>query len=78
MVAITEISNALNGANQLARVSGAATLAGLRARFAEHRAERARRKRLVFELSQYTERELADLGFSRADFPAILSGTYAR
>lgn len=78
MVAIAEISSALSGVTQIAGVSGAARFAGLRAKFAERGAERKRRKQLVFELSQYNDRELADLGFSRADFPAIMDGTYAR
>jgi hypothetical protein len=43
-----------------------------------YRGEQRRRNQIVRELSAYTPRELAELGFSRADFPAILSGTYGR
>jgi uncharacterized protein YjiS (DUF1127 family) len=39
---------------------------------------RAERAAIVRELSFCTDRELADMGFSRADFPAIASGTYKR
>jgi uncharacterized protein YjiS (DUF1127 family) len=37
-----------------------------------------RRHKLVRELSAYNDRDLLDLGFSRADFPAIINGTYQR
>ena len=37
-----------------------------------------RRCKLVRELSAYNDRDLLALGFSRADFPAILNGTYRR
>lgn len=50
----------------------------LRARFAAWRAERRRRARLALELSRLDARDLADLGISRADFPAIIRGTYCR
>ena len=43
-----------------------------------YRGEQRRRTQIVRELSAYTSRELAELGFSRADFPAILKGTYRR
>jgi transposase len=37
-----------------------------------------RRHKLVRELSAYNDHDLLDLGFSRADFPAIINGTYRR
>jgi uncharacterized protein YjiS (DUF1127 family) len=42
------------------------------------RAEQRRRRQIVRELNAHTPRELRDLGFSPADFPAILNGTYSR
>jgi len=42
------------------------------------RAEQRRRRQIVRELNAHTPRELLDLGLSRADFPAILNGTYSR
>jgi len=50
----------------------------LRVRFAAWRAERRRRAHLALELSRLDARDLADLGISRADFPAIIRGTYRR
>ncbi len=49
-----------------------------RARFAEWRAKRAYRARIARELNTYTDRELFDLGIQRADFAAILNGTFRR
>jgi uncharacterized protein YjiS (DUF1127 family) len=49
-----------------------------RARFAEWRAKRAYRARIERELNTYTDRELFDLGIQRADFPAILNGSFRR
>jgi uncharacterized protein YjiS (DUF1127 family) len=42
------------------------------------RTEQLRRRQIVRELNAHSPRELLDLGFSRADFPAILNGTYSR
>ena len=53
-------------------------IAVLKAAWQARRAERRERRQIVRELSTYTDRELLDLGFSRADFPAILNGTYRR
>jgi uncharacterized protein YjiS (DUF1127 family) len=50
----------------------------LRRAFTAWRSEQRRRRQVVRELNAYSDRELLDLGFSRADFPAILSGTYRR
>ncbi len=50
----------------------------LRARFAAWRRERQRRVELARELSRLDQRDLVDLGISRADFPAIIRGTYRR
>ncbi len=49
-----------------------------RAQFAEWRAKRAYRARIARELNTYTDRELFDLGIQRADFQAILNGTFRR
>jgi hypothetical protein len=43
---------------------------------AESRALRAERVQMARELSTYTDRELGELGFSRADLPMIAAGTY--
>jgi len=45
---------------------------------AESRALRAERVQMARELSTYTDRELGELGFSRADLPMIAAGTYRR
>jgi uncharacterized protein YjiS (DUF1127 family) len=49
-----------------------------RAQFAAWRAKRAYRARIARELNTYTDRELFDLGIQRADFPAILNGSFRR
>jgi len=46
--------------------------------FKEERRIRTERARIVNELNATTDRELAELGFSRADLPAIANGTYQR
>ena len=45
---------------------------------AERRAVRLERERIARELSPYTDRELGEMGFSRADVPMIAAGTYRR
>lgn len=50
----------------------------LKARFLAWRERRRERARIARELLSYTDRELFDLGISRADIPAILDGTYKR
>ena len=50
----------------------------LRGRFGLWLVERRRRNRLARELSELSERDLSDLGIGRADFPAIIRGTYRR
>jgi uncharacterized protein YjiS (DUF1127 family) len=45
---------------------------------AERRAARQERAQIARELSTYTDRELGELGFSRADLPMIAAGTYRR
>jgi hypothetical protein len=45
---------------------------------ADSRAERRERVQIARELSTYTDRELGELGFSRADLPMIAAGTYRR
>jgi uncharacterized protein YjiS (DUF1127 family) len=37
-----------------------------------------RRRKLVRKLSAHSDHELQELGFSRADFRAIMKGTYRR
>jgi len=53
-------------------------IAERRARFSDWRAKRAYRARIARELNTYTDRELFDLGIQRADFSAILNGTFRR
>jgi uncharacterized protein YjiS (DUF1127 family) len=45
---------------------------------ADRRAERAERVQMARELASYSDAELGELGFSRADLPAIVAGTYRR
>ncbi len=40
--------------------------------------QRRQRAQILSELNTYSERQLQDLGISRADFPAIATGTYSR
>ncbi|MGH7079787.1 MAG: DUF1127 domain-containing protein [Acetobacteraceae bacterium] len=49
-----------------------------RLRLAAWLGERRRRARLAHELSLLDDRELTDLGISRADFPGIIRGTWHR
>jgi uncharacterized protein YjiS (DUF1127 family) len=44
----------------------------------ERRVARLEREQIARELSSYTDRELGELGFSRADLPMIAAGTYRR
>jgi uncharacterized protein YjiS (DUF1127 family) len=53
-------------------------IAQRRAEFSAWRAKRAYRARIARELNTYTDRELFDLGIQRADFPAILNGSFRR
>ncbi len=50
----------------------------LRGRFGRWLEERRRRSRLARELAELSERDLSDLGIGRADFSAIIRGTYRR
>ncbi len=50
----------------------------LRQTFADRRAARAERLQMARELATYSDRELGELGFSRADLPMIEAGTYRR
>ncbi|HEX3402426.1 MAG TPA: DUF1127 domain-containing protein [Acetobacteraceae bacterium] len=57
----------------------AAWLSGLRTRFGRIAASWAMRWQTIRSLRQLhicTDRELRDMGLSRADFPAIIKGTY--
>ncbi len=58
------------------RLAGAAQ--SLRQRVSAHRAARRERERIVAELSCANDRELMELGYSRADLIAIARGTYQR
>lgn len=49
---------------------------GVRHRLRGVLAERRRRARVIRELSACSDRELAELGLSRYDFPNIARGTY--
>jgi uncharacterized protein YjiS (DUF1127 family) len=48
------------------------------ASFTAWRTERRERARITRELATCTDRELFDLRIQRADFPAIINGTYSR
>jgi uncharacterized protein YjiS (DUF1127 family) len=48
------------------------------ARLAAWRASRRQQSRLLRELSESTDRQLWDMGLSRADIPAIVGGAYRR
>jgi uncharacterized protein YjiS (DUF1127 family) len=50
----------------------------LRARYAAYMAVVNERRRITRELETYSDDELAELGFSRFDIPAIATGTYRR
>lgn len=50
----------------------------LRQTIAARRAERAERLQMARELASYSDRELGELGFSRADLPMIAAGNYRR
>jgi uncharacterized protein YjiS (DUF1127 family) len=47
-------------------------------RFASRLAARHRAATEIRQLYQFDDRELQDVGLSRGDFPAIMSGTYRR
>ncbi len=53
-------------------------LAQLRSTWNAYRAQRRQRDRIIRELNAYSDRELADLGFVRADIWDIANGTYRR
>ena len=53
-------------------------IGALRQRMAENRAVRTEQAQMARELATYTDAELGELGFSRADLPAIAAGTYRR
>ncbi|WP_284945696.1 DUF1127 domain-containing protein [Acidisoma cladoniae] len=46
--------------------------------FAAGRAERLERRQVARELSMFSDRELSELGFSRADLGSIEAGSYRR
>ncbi len=53
-------------------------IAHLFAAVAEWNRERLRRQNLAGELAGMSDAELHDLGISKADFPAIIDGTFRR
>jgi uncharacterized protein YjiS (DUF1127 family) len=50
----------------------------LRTRFEVQMTALRERRRIARELETYSDEELAELGFSRLDIPAIAAGTYRR
>ncbi len=54
------------------------TLASLTSRFNAWRARRAEVARITVELSNYSERQLNDLGISRCDIPTVAAGQWRR
>ena len=67
------------------RVQSTGLLAAFRTKLAELRLEwqqaKSRRQeiaRVTHELSVCSDRQLADLGFSRADIPAVARGAFGR
>ena len=50
----------------------------LRARIAVQLEVVRQRRRIARELNTYSDAELAELGFSRFDIPAVAAGTYRR
>jgi uncharacterized protein YjiS (DUF1127 family) len=44
----------------------------------QQRAVRAEQNRIANELELCSDRDLAEMGFSRCDIPSIANGTYAR
>lgn len=68
-------------AHSNARSSGrglAERFQGLRARYEAHMAVVRERRRIARELETYSDEQLAELGFSRFDIPAVAAGTYRR
>lgn len=65
-----------HGASLFANI--AHTWHGLRERQAARRHARAERNRIARELDSYTDRELFDLGITRANVPEIVAGTFRR
>lgn len=63
-----------------APVRGLAGLGTLLHHFGLHwqraRAQRREASRITRELQRYTDRQLGDLGLSRADIPAVACGTF--
>ncbi len=59
-------------------VSSAGGLTLLAQSYRGFRARMAERARIRRELDSYTDRQLLDLGISRADIPAIAAGDYRR
>lgn len=51
---------------------------GLRTRYAVQMTAVRERRRIARELETYSDEELAELGFSRLDIPAVAAGTYRR
>ena len=65
-------------ASVAARNATAGHVDGLFGRFAAWRSQRRQAARIAFELSCYSERELADLGLTRDDIAQVARGEYRR
>lgn len=50
----------------------------VRERFTARRAINAKRRQIARELAAHNDRELFDLGITRANIPQILDGTFSR
>jgi uncharacterized protein YjiS (DUF1127 family) len=61
----------LTNAPRSASIDAGSRFAAMRARFGDWRARRAAYLRTYDELAACSDRELADLGLSRADIPAL-------
>jgi uncharacterized protein YjiS (DUF1127 family) len=48
------------------------------AEYKQQRVMQAKQNQIATELSRCSDRELAELGFSRSDIPSIANGTYVR
>ncbi|WP_428377573.1 DUF1127 domain-containing protein [Lichenicoccus sp.] len=59
-------------------VSGTSALAFLMQRYRAFRIQQTERARIRRELDSYSDRQLLDLGISRADIASVAAGEYAR
>ncbi len=59
-------------------VSNTGAMAFLTQRYRAFRIQQTERARIRRELESYSDRQLLDLGISRADIPSVAAGEYAR